>query len=196
MKNIINEDKDELRNTFKNNFCSLLDSSYPLSYYAEELNTSAQNVANWSKGKATPDALTLMRISNYFNVSIDWLLGKSEVKTINTGMIDFCNYTGLSEYTIESLHLSNTIGARTSKVLNALFEKNVIWNICGLIANSSDNIKETYYSVQIAKADLITKKIEYIKEQMKGNAEQCKVLNGEIEQLEKRLQEEEKELKK
>ena len=44
---------------------------------ATKLNVSKGAVAMWETGKRNPDNETLVRISEYFNISIDYLLGKT-----------------------------------------------------------------------------------------------------------------------
>ena len=45
----------------------------------------------------------LLKIAKYYNVSTDYLLGLSYVKTTDTKLKDVCNYTGLSEAAIENI---------------------------------------------------------------------------------------------
>lgn len=47
---------------------------------ADILGVSQQAVAKWEGGKAEPDSAMLLNISNIFNVSIDYLLGKTNVR--------------------------------------------------------------------------------------------------------------------
>lgn len=44
---------------------------------AKELSIASGTVSEWKKGRS-PQNATLLRIANYFGVSIDYLLGKSE----------------------------------------------------------------------------------------------------------------------
>lgn len=46
----------------------------------EILNMSQQAIAKWEIGTATPDPLMLNRIADYFNVSVDYLTGRSSIK--------------------------------------------------------------------------------------------------------------------
>lgn len=50
---------------------------------AKKLHISSGSVTEWKKGR-TPQNATLKKISNYFNVSIDYLLGKTENKKTAT----------------------------------------------------------------------------------------------------------------
>lgn len=47
---------------------------------AKELNIAKQTVSNWENGNRVPDAETLIKIANYFNCSVDYLLGNSDIK--------------------------------------------------------------------------------------------------------------------
>lgn len=42
---------------------------------AKELNLSQSAVAKWELGKTEPTATAIIAVANYFNVSIDYLLG-------------------------------------------------------------------------------------------------------------------------
>ncbi len=50
---------------------------------AKILNVHQTAVSQWEKGRTTPDMQTLIKIADYFNVSIDYLLGQ-EKNTIDT----------------------------------------------------------------------------------------------------------------
>lgn len=45
---------------------------------AKYVGYTPQTVSKWYIGKTEPDSKTLKKIANYFNVSIDYLLGNSE----------------------------------------------------------------------------------------------------------------------
>ena len=45
------------------------------SQLAKELQVTQQAVGKWETGKSTPDSDTLRRIANFFNTSVDFLLG-------------------------------------------------------------------------------------------------------------------------
>lgn len=44
-------------------------------------NVSKTAVSNWESGNRNPDIETLIKIANYFNVSVDYLLGNSNIKS-------------------------------------------------------------------------------------------------------------------
>lgn len=45
---------------------------------AQELSVSIGAVGNWEAGKRTPDHETMIKIAEHFNVSVDYLLGRTE----------------------------------------------------------------------------------------------------------------------
>lgn len=73
---------------------------------AEAIGVSRQAIGQWKDGNTLPDIMALSKIADYFNVSADYLLGRTEIantdpdKQINAA----CEYTGLSENTVNVLH--------------------------------------------------------------------------------------------
>ena len=50
------------------------------SQLSKELNVSLGAIGNWETGNRTPDVNTLSFIANYFGVTVDYLVGKTEQK--------------------------------------------------------------------------------------------------------------------
>lgn len=72
---------------------------------AEELKTTRQNINNYCNGKTTPDYKTILKIAEYFDVSVDWLIGrKGAVRSTNIEIQKVCKFTGLSERAVKELH--------------------------------------------------------------------------------------------
>lgn len=44
------------------------------------INTSNQNISNWEVGRSRPNIKYLIALADYFHVSIDYLVGRSDVK--------------------------------------------------------------------------------------------------------------------
>ena len=64
---------------------------------------SRQGVGKWVNGETTPDVETIVNIAEYFRVSTDYLLGKTEIKSSDTTIQAVCEYTGLSEKAINKI---------------------------------------------------------------------------------------------
>lgn len=63
----------ELRKEFK----------YNQDEVADKLNVSRQAYGFWEQGKAEPGIELLIKLSNLYNVSIDYLCGKTDIKSNN-----------------------------------------------------------------------------------------------------------------
>ena len=51
---------------------------------AEQLNVSRQAISKWEQGTAVPESEKLITISNFFGVSVDYLLKEDTADTTNT----------------------------------------------------------------------------------------------------------------
>lgn len=58
----------------------LIDKDVPQAHLAKAMGTSPQAISSYVKGKTTPDYDMLCNIADYFGVSIDWLLGRTNVQ--------------------------------------------------------------------------------------------------------------------
>ena len=45
---------------------------------AKDLNMSAGNLCDWEKGRTEPDIERLIRLADYFDVSLDYLMGREK----------------------------------------------------------------------------------------------------------------------
>lgn len=71
---------------------------------AEYLGVSAVAIGQYYNGDALPSMDNLIKIAKYFNVSTDYLLGLTDVKTTDTDLKMIVDYTGLSEEAVICLH--------------------------------------------------------------------------------------------
>lgn len=70
---------------------------------ADELNMTRQAVSLYLNGQALPAVDKLLTIVNYFDISADYLMGRSDVKSTDENIQMICEYTGLSENAIPTL---------------------------------------------------------------------------------------------
>lgn len=73
--------------------------------FAKFLGISRPTVGFYENGDRLPDCLVLRNISEKCDVSADWLLGLSDVKTPEANIQAICHKTGLSENCIRILEL-------------------------------------------------------------------------------------------
>ena len=71
---------------------------------AEAIGCSRQTVSLYANGNASPDAEKLKLIADFFHVSTDYLLGRTNTKTQNADLRAICDYTGLSEDSVDTLY--------------------------------------------------------------------------------------------
>lgn len=52
--------------------------------FAKQFHVSNGAVGNWESGQRMPDSDTLSRIADFFNVSVDYVLGRTDEPTTNS----------------------------------------------------------------------------------------------------------------
>lgn len=82
---------------------------------------SQSTIGKWKS--AEPLIGKLSKVAKYFNVSMEYLCGLSDVKTKDYELSSICDYTGLDEQTVELLHKMkrtphwNELISKTSELL-------------------------------------------------------------------------------
>lgn len=71
---------------------------------ANGIGKKRQTVSQYVNGISEPGYETLVKIADYFDVSIDYLLGRTKTKTPDTTAQAVIDYTGLSEENVKTLH--------------------------------------------------------------------------------------------
>ena len=71
---------------------------------AEKIGVRRQTVSNYREGQSSPDWETLCKIADFFNVSTDYLLGRTTIKSPKTDLQAVCQYLGLSEKAVGGLY--------------------------------------------------------------------------------------------
>lgn len=100
---------------------------------------------NWEQGRTLPDAETLVELSNFYKVSIDYLLDRSDCTTVENEYIS--QMTGLSDTSIQTLISCKTGGILHDDdfpiidLLNFILSDNVLFrdflNYLGLYINNT-----------------------------------------------------------
>lgn len=71
---------------------------------SKEINRTRQTVSQYVNGISEPSYGTLVKIADFFNVSIDYLLGRTKTKSQDATVLSVIEYTGLSEDNVKTLH--------------------------------------------------------------------------------------------
>ena len=72
--------------------------------FAKKIGVERNTITQYFNGNRIPTSAILFQICKNCNVSADWLLGLSDVKSPDANAKAACEYTGLSEKAIEYLH--------------------------------------------------------------------------------------------
>lgn len=98
------------------------DENISMQTLSSEIGVSRQAISQYCDGSTVPNADKLLKIAEYFNVSLDYLVGRTDVFTTDKDIQYICKYTGLNENTVKTLN-------------NSLDQKNVFasteWNDWG-----------------------------------------------------------------
>lgn len=98
------KEKTNVKSYFKERFAALrADSGLSQNKLGKALSLSPATIGYYENGDRLPDIETAARIANYFNVSADYLLGLSDVKSTEQDMKTACKVTGLSEKAINNI---------------------------------------------------------------------------------------------
>ena len=95
---------------------------------AKKIGIDRTALGYYESGKRLPGIETLLRISNYYNVTCDYLLGLTDVKEENTDTRTIYKHTGLYSDTINTLHNMNT-AAHDHNALDRLTIQTINWLI-------------------------------------------------------------------
>lgn len=112
---------------------------------AKYVGVTRQGVGNWVNGTAVPDILTASRVADFFDVSLDYLIGKTSISSVDPELKAVCEYTGLDDNAVKLLSQMNEEGK------NGIVEKTlildclsyfVIWGMKDFISSIINNYKE------------------------------------------------------
>lgn len=102
----------------------------------EHLGCSAQAINQFKQGTAFPKTENLIKIADFYDVSVDYLLGITDTKSRNTTIQAICEYTGLSETAVIKLHLWKDVNDRhcgwgqiISSIINSGYSEELFRNI-------------------------------------------------------------------
>ena len=101
------------------------------------LGCSIQAVNQYKLGVSRPSLENLCKIADFYGVTVDYLLGRTETKSPDANLKAVCDYTGLSEESVKSIKFdhSQKRGKGTFEIMNFLisefflgFWANLMWN--------------------------------------------------------------------
>lgn len=146
---------------------------------ADEIGVSRQAISQYCDGSTVPNADKLLKIAEYFNVSLDFLVGKTEAKTDNKDVQFICDYTRLSEEAVKALSNEDINTNGMIKILNKiildskLLARAELYNIWSGVFLT--NFSYTKSQLELLDDENNEKKIELISEfnEVKRQLEYC-----------------------
>jgi len=103
---------------------------------AKALGIDRQVVKTWEAGTRHIKAPYLIALADHYDCTIDFLVGRSDNPSRNKNIQEICEYTGLSQWSIEELHRCKNDPERKAYIetVNALLENedffhDLAWNV-------------------------------------------------------------------
>lgn len=87
---------------------------------SENTKIAMSSISSYRNGKAEPQITSFEKIAETLKVSADYLLGRSENKTVNPTIQSACEYTHLSEKAVEKLNQYSTDDDKEKLEVNVL----------------------------------------------------------------------------
>lgn len=130
---------------------------------SKELGVSKSTVGLWETGDTLPDAKAVRDLALYYEVSTDYLLGRTDISSLEMETREICNHTGLIESVVEWLHYENS---ENMEILNLLLSNrklrrlvHCISELKALIDENSVEFQELTENLQSDDPDDLEKKI-------------------------------------
>lgn len=112
---------------------------------ATALGVNDNTISYFVSGKRMPNTEQIIKISDFFGVSADYLLGLSDTATTDKDVQFICEYTGLSERAIEVLSIYNNnkrIKNQLTPIIDKLLKSHKLTYICCCIDEFSEAIEQ------------------------------------------------------
>lgn len=157
---------------------------------ATALGVNDNTISYFVSGKRMPNTEQIIKISDFFGVSADYLLGLSDTATTDKDVQFICEYTGLSERAIEVLSIYNK-NKRTetefTPIIDKLLKSHKLTYICLCIDEFSEAIEQKNNVLDCLMTEDI--RLSETNEDKENIIEQCKELTDKADLNLFRLQE-------
>lgn len=109
---------------------------------AEKIGVTRQNVGRWLAGMNTPDIEALEKIADAYEVSTDYLLGRTNAKTSDIEIRAMCDYLELDENELENIKLLSS--SRSFSALNGCSKLQELCISFDRLVDEAKKIKNIY----------------------------------------------------
>lgn len=128
---------------------------------AKEIGTNAQTLGRYEKGDRKPDIEMVQMIADYYNVSVDFLLGREPKFDNQELFVKMCELTGLSEEVISTIVTMKQPHIAWVETLNALLENEEFISLITLISEKF-SIEEKEMAVSHAGLHTVATNVDII----------------------------------
>lgn len=89
---------------------------------AKLLGVQRQVISYYETGTRPPNIEDLSILADHYNTTVDYLIGRTETKTVDEDIQMICNYTGLSETAVNRLHwiINRINGKEITEIISSL----------------------------------------------------------------------------
>lgn len=161
--------------TFAKRFQQLLKerkgaSGLTLRELAKDLDVSLGILSDWQNGKKIPRMDSVIHLAQYFNVTTDYLLGLTDVRTTDSSARAAVEYTGLMEEAINYLHAPFRRAKTQSDVSWAenLHNRMSILIYSGVLEDLAEKMESFFDAVAEREEELMLEKKRLLKAQKEG----------------------------
>lgn len=136
---------------------------------ADAIGITRQSLSRYETNERTPNIDLIYKVSKHYNVSADYLLGLSEIKSCDNKIQNACEATGLEESAIEKLQLINSMTDKYKNVtmltiVNDLINDqdfiHIIRDCLNLYRNSSELVEKLLNKQPINHNDKLIEKTD------------------------------------
>ena len=141
---------------------------------ADALGMPYNTYSNYESNLREPNSAVLIKIADFYNVSTDYLIGLSNIKSVDTDMQTACKYTGLSDEAMKNIKSSQKMDLSYEISLDTLSKVNDIFYNATEIINMI--LSSSFFSEQVSLIGIYVNEIinKYHKKTIVDN------LDGEI----------------
>lgn len=115
---------------------------------AEAIGITRQSLSRYEISDRTPNIEIVCNIARHYNISVDYLLGLSDIQNTDKNVETVCNITGLNEYTVSALMTSQKRkglkGLSCSDVINFISGNGNLVSLTLRVKTFIDNIEKLY----------------------------------------------------
>ena len=170
--NIGNSEQDETKRRFATNLNELLaEKEKSQKELAQETNIKESSISDYRNGNSEPKITSVNSIAKSLGVSVDYLLGNTDVKSTDMKIREICRVTGLNEQSLAVLmSYTKPKNKKTQylSILNLLFASGMIDEFLELIDSNIqylqiyNNLQENESNQNIAIKSTLDKNVDFI----------------------------------